>query len=132
MGEMTLEQWRNATDPDDLFAHLRGRAFGPLFLRYAIACCRRVWPQLDSDCRRAVEAVERYAYGETGFAELEAVIEVAGRPPAVTPFLDKDLVSVAREVGVRTAGLGAETQEEGRLVQCDLIRQMFSGYSPSK
>jgi hypothetical protein len=132
MGEMTLEQWRKARDPDDLLAHLRGRAFRPQFLRYAIACCRRVWPQLDYDCRRAVEAAERYADGEAGFAELEAVVEVAGRPPAVTPFLDKDLLNVARGVAARTGGLGPETEEEGRLAQCDLIRQMFREYAPSK
>jgi hypothetical protein len=46
---------------------------------FAVACCRRVWNQLAPDCRRAVDAAERFADGAIGPEELAEAWRAAGR-----------------------------------------------------
>jgi hypothetical protein len=72
---MRPAEWPTCTDARRMLEHLTGRGRGRLLqtepgrrkLRlFGVACCRRVWHLLDTDCRGAVEVAERFADGAAG------------------------------------------------------------------
>ena len=70
---MTEAEWLAATDPGQMFAHLRDRggASERKLRLFGVACCRAIWEHFDERCRRAVEVSERYADGRASPAELD-------------------------------------------------------------
>src|SRR5262245_49869364 len=61
---MTEAEWLGCDDPITLLDFLVERASLRKLRLVACACCRRVWPKLSEEARRAVEATERYADGQ--------------------------------------------------------------------
>lgn len=62
---MTEEEWSNCDRPTDILRHLDGKIPDEAFMRFSVACCRRIWPLLpDRRSRAVVEATEKYLSGE--------------------------------------------------------------------
>jgi hypothetical protein len=77
---MTPADWHSSADPYVMLQALRGKASGRKLRLFAVACCRRLWGQLN-DVRSimAVEIAERHADGQVGDAELTAAVQAARR-----------------------------------------------------
>jgi hypothetical protein len=60
---MTEAEWFACTNPKPMLEFLRSRATDRKLRLFAVACCRRVWDQLDEEYRAAVEFAELFAEG---------------------------------------------------------------------
>jgi hypothetical protein len=82
---MTELEWRTSANAYRMLRHLQqheGISRAPGAVRrlrlFAVACCRRVWPQFtDERCQQAIEVAERYADGRARKAELEEAAAIA-------------------------------------------------------
>jgi hypothetical protein len=74
---MTEAEWNACADPGLMLEFLRGKGSGRKLRLFAVACCRCVWPLLDSYSRKAVRRIERYADNRTYFWEMWGVWGVA-------------------------------------------------------
>jgi hypothetical protein len=68
---MTEAEWLESTDPRPMLAWVAGTVSERKLRLFACACCRRVWPSLAKNDKRAVETAERYSDGLIGLEELE-------------------------------------------------------------
>ncbi len=60
MAPITESEWLAHTQSPEMLGLLRDRACEKDLSRFAVACCRRIWPHLhDERSRRAVEMAER-------------------------------------------------------------------------
>ncbi len=69
---MTEDVWLACTDPAPMLESLRGKASRRKFGLWVVAC-HRAWLPAHFPFRQAVDVVERYAEGEAGDAELQAM-----------------------------------------------------------
>jgi hypothetical protein len=61
---LTEPEWLACDWPFDMLFHLDGRLEDEAFMRFSVACCRRVWPLItDPRSRSVVEATEAYLTG---------------------------------------------------------------------
>src|SRR5580692_518116 len=60
---MNEEDWLICDNPAPMLEFLKGKASERKLRLFACACCRRIWPLLADDGRRAVALAERYADG---------------------------------------------------------------------
>jgi hypothetical protein len=131
---MTEPEWLQATDPQPMLEYLWGRASKRKLRLFAVACCRRVWPQLDDEqSRRAVEEVERYVDGRATTQELRVAHGSAWKAwgmPARTAASDASVVDgesfradhVASHAAWATPG---RTRAGERQAQAQLLRCIF-------
>jgi hypothetical protein len=68
--KMTEQEWLACNDPQKMLEFIQGEATDRKLRLFCCACCRRIWPLLANDGKRAVEVAERYADGLVGKAEL--------------------------------------------------------------
>jgi hypothetical protein len=62
---VTEEEWLRSDWPPDMLQQLDGKIPDEEFMRFSVACCRRIWPLLpDRRSRAVVEATEKYLAGE--------------------------------------------------------------------
>lgn len=77
---MTEMEWLSCREPYAMLSFLADKADEARFLRFSVACCRRIWPHLvDERSRRAVEAVERDLDGGIGDEERIAAARSAAK-----------------------------------------------------
>lgn len=77
---MSEDEWLTCTDPVPMLAALEGKASDRSLRLFAVAGCRRVWPDfVDARCQRAAEVVERFVDGLATDAELAAARDEADR-----------------------------------------------------
>jgi hypothetical protein len=58
---VTEAEWRNCELPYDMLRHLDGKIADEVFMRFSVACCRRIWPLItDPRSRAVVETTEAY------------------------------------------------------------------------
>jgi hypothetical protein len=131
---MTEEQWLTCTDPQKMLSFLHGKASERKRRLFAVACCRRVWPQLTGPLwREAVQRSERLAEGQAGpeeLALLPARVWEEWRLPAdaaarlaVSVELD---AGAAREVArVASWANPHRSRAEEQLAQCQVGRDVF-------
>jgi hypothetical protein len=131
---MTEAEWPACTDPQKMLEFLRGKAGGRKLRLFAVACCRRVWPQLTGPFwREAVERSERLAEGQAGpeeLAILPARVWEEWRLPAdaaarlaVSVELDAGAAwEVARVASWANPHLSRAAEQ---LAQCQLVRDIF-------
>ncbi len=56
---MTEAEWLSCDLPYDMLRHLDGKIDDAAFMRFSVACCRRIWPLItDPRSRPVVEATE--------------------------------------------------------------------------
>jgi hypothetical protein len=61
---MTESEWLSCDFPFDMLRHLDGKIDDGEFIRFSVACCRRVWSLIsDPRSRAIVEATEAYLAG---------------------------------------------------------------------
>src|SRR5262245_16066083 len=61
---MTESEWLTCDWPFDMLRHLDGKLDDEAFMRFSVACCRRIWPLItDPRSRAVVEATEAYLAG---------------------------------------------------------------------
>jgi hypothetical protein len=76
---VTEAEWLACTDPTPMLEHLGDRATDRKLRLFAVACCRRIWPQMaDRRSRRAVTLAERSADESVSYTELDAASGEAG------------------------------------------------------
>jgi hypothetical protein len=57
-------EWLTCDCPYTLLRHLNGKIADEAFMRFSVACCRRIWPLItDPRSRAVVEATEAYLAG---------------------------------------------------------------------
>jgi hypothetical protein len=62
---LSKSEWLSCDWPFDLLRHLDGKINDVAFMRFSVACCRRVWPLItDPRSRAVVEATEAYLAGQ--------------------------------------------------------------------
>jgi hypothetical protein len=77
---MTEQEWRMCVDPQAMLYFVYGKVSDRKMRLLAAACCRRLWPLLNSSvCRPAVDAIERSADNEAEVNELPGMRERAHR-----------------------------------------------------
>ncbi|MGE3804075.1 MAG: hypothetical protein AB7K24_05305 [Gemmataceae bacterium] len=77
---MTEAEWLTDKQLDRLLGHVHN-SVSPRKLRlFACACCRRLWPIVDSWCHLLCALAERHAEGEATAAEVSQVAQEAGDP----------------------------------------------------
>jgi hypothetical protein len=75
---MTEHDWLHGNDAGRLLAFVRSRISDRKLRLFAVACCRRLWDQLDEHGRHAAEVAERYADGAASVEDLrEARLKIA-------------------------------------------------------
>jgi hypothetical protein len=67
---LTEHDWLHGDDAGKLLAFVRGRISVRKLRLFAVACCRRLWDQLDENGRRAAEVAEQYADGTASHEDL--------------------------------------------------------------
>jgi hypothetical protein len=61
---MTEEEWLICEWPYEMLRHLDGKVDDEAFMRFSVACCRRIWPLITNPRSRAVvDATEAYLAG---------------------------------------------------------------------
>ena len=87
MAPITESEWLAHTQSTEMLGLLRDRASQKDLWRFAVACCRRIWPHLhDERSRRAVEMAERDIDGRLAAEErLAAARGAARRSPRRLP-----------------------------------------------
>jgi hypothetical protein len=131
---VTEAEWLAGTDPGPMLAFLGDKASERKLRLLAVACCRRVWPQLTGPFwREAVERSERFAdrqAGPEGLATLTYRLAEVWRMPAdaaarVAVSVELD-ARAAREVA-RVASWATPdcSRADERLAQCRLVRDVF-------
>jgi hypothetical protein len=140
---LTAERWLVWTDPKPMLEGCRGQ---PRKLRlFACACVRRVWHQLPSESRRAVELAERFADGEATDEERRMLEREYAAGHRFSPRTSAEVATLAC-LGATHARLGqnvvgnalsacetaAEAEASGgpafhaaRAKQADLVREIF-------
>lgn len=129
---MTESEWLECTEPQKMLEFLRGKASERKLRLFAVACCRRVWSQLDDErSRQAVEELERYVDGRATEQELKDAHESAWKAwgmPARTAASDASVVDgkafhpdhVASHAAWATSGRSraGECQAQAHLLRC--------------
>jgi hypothetical protein len=67
---------RSCTDPRRLRAFLVDKASARKLRLFDCACCRRLWPALPPESRRAVEGAEDFTDDSTDLAQLLAAFDL--------------------------------------------------------
>jgi hypothetical protein len=61
---LTEAEWLACDWPHDMLRHLDGKIDDEAFMRFSVACCRRIWRLItDQRSRKVVEATEVYLAG---------------------------------------------------------------------
>jgi hypothetical protein len=61
---LTESAWLTSESPFEMLKHLDGKIADEAFMRFSVACCRRIWPLItDARSRAVVEATEAYLAG---------------------------------------------------------------------
>ena len=131
---MAEEQWLTCTDPQKMLSFLHGKASERKLRLFAVACCRRVWPQLTGPLwRGAVERSEHLAEGQAGPEEL-AILPARLWEEWRLPADAAARLAVSVELGARAAWEVARvaswanphlSRAEEQLAQCQVGRDVF-------
>jgi hypothetical protein len=74
-GRWSEADWAGSISPEQMLAHLGGRASERKKRLFACACVRRIWPLLgDERLHAAVELAERYADGQADVRQLQRTL----------------------------------------------------------
>lgn len=58
---MTETEWMNCEWPSDMLRHLDRKISDEAFMRFSVACCRRIWPLItDARSRAVIDATDGY------------------------------------------------------------------------
>ena len=77
---MTEAEWLSCDRPYDMLRHLDGKIADAAFMRFSVACCRRVWPLItDPRSRAVVEATEAYLTGRLTAEAAQPILDEWGR-----------------------------------------------------
>ncbi len=61
---ITNTEWLTCDSPLDMLKYLEGKVYDEAFMRFSVACCRRIWTLLsDRRSRAVVETTEDYLAG---------------------------------------------------------------------
>jgi hypothetical protein len=74
---LTKSEWNACDQPFAMLCHLDGKVEDEAFMRFSVACCRRIWPLItDPRSRAVIEATDSYL---TGSLSGEAVGRVCAK-----------------------------------------------------
>src|SRR5687768_9767355 len=71
---MTETEWLECTEPQPMLASLQGKVSERKLRLIGGAFCRLTWQVLTEEGREAVDCIERFADGETGYEELDCAV----------------------------------------------------------
>jgi hypothetical protein len=134
---MREREWETTTDLYAMLAFLagRGEASDRKMRLFGAACCRRLWPLLQQDDRRAVEVAERAADGRLRScspAAWQVVLAFPGRLPPTKGdpdcFVDAAVDAawdIAQEALAPLPAGGSHLRVAERIAQLALLRDVF-------
>jgi hypothetical protein len=120
--------WLTSTDPQRMLDALResGRASERKLRLFAVACSRRVWAQIDTFGRAAVEIAEQFADGAAGAQELRAArLACKGAGGQSVWYAAATDPAVAARNAALSAQSGTRGSEAERIAQSTLLRDIF-------
>ncbi len=73
---LTEAEWAACSSPYEMLSYLDGKVEEAEFVRFNVACCRRIWPLITNPRSRAVvEATEQWLTGNVNAEDLQRVLD---------------------------------------------------------